>query len=90
MKIDNTGSQEKLYQNAVRGDRSEGAKGKEEIRGDQPLEVYGMDSFAFIQMIVCLEKSFHVEVPEDLLVVKKWETVDLIVETLADMLSRKG
>ena len=30
MKIDNTGSQEKLYQNAVRGDRSEGAKGKEE------------------------------------------------------------
>ncbi len=67
-----------------------GAKGKEEIRGDQPLEVYGMDSFVFIQMIVCLEKAFHVEVPEDLLVVKKWETIDLIVETLADMLSRKG
>lgn len=30
MKIDNTGSQEKLYQNAVRGDRSEASKGKEE------------------------------------------------------------
>ncbi len=26
MKIDNTGSQEKLYQNAVRGDRSEVSK----------------------------------------------------------------
>lgn len=65
------------------------AKGKEEIRGDQPLEVYGMDSFVFIQMIVCLEKAFHVEVPEDLLVVKKWETIDLIVETLADILSHK-
>ncbi len=66
------------------------AKGKEEIRGDQLLEAYGMDSFAFIQMIVCLEKAFHVEVPEELLVVKKWETVNLIVETLDGMLSHGG
>ena len=62
------------------------AKGKEEIRGDQLLEVYGMDSFAFIQLIVRLEKEFRIEVPEELLVVKKWETVDLIVETLSGML----
>lgn len=60
---------------------------KEMIQDDELLEAYGMDSFAFIQLIVKLEKEFGIEVPEYLLVVDKWETVNLIVTTLYSILN---
>ena len=57
------------------------------IQDDELLEAYGMDSFAFIQLIIKLEKEFGIEVPEYLLVVDKWETVNLIVTTLYSILN---
>lgn len=77
----------KVLSVVMEGDFLPGTVKKEMIRDDELLEVYGMDSFAFIQMVVQLEREFKIEVPETLLVVEKWETINMITATLCSILN---
>ena len=45
-----------------------------------PLETYGIDSFQFINLIVEIEKSFAIEIPDTFLSYEKLETVRSIVK----------
>lgn len=53
---------------------------------DADLETYGMDSLAFVQMIVKLEEEFKVEIPYELLVFDKWNTITKIIESMYEIL----
>ena len=53
------------------------------IKDDEHLEVYGMDSYAFVKMIVRIEEVFHIEVPNDLLNFSRWNTIGRICDCLS-------
>ena len=58
------------------------------IEYDRPLEVYGVDSFAFISTIVELEKAFEVEIPDYYLSFDKMATIDSIVECIDNLINK--
>ena len=64
---------------------------KEEILNDyeigqdileEDLEAHGLDSFSFVKMLVAIEQTFNVEIPNDFLKYEKWGTINNIVESL--------
>lgn len=58
------------------------------IEYDRPLELYGVDSFAFISTIVELEKAFEVEIPDYYLSFDKMATIDSIVECIDNLINK--
>lgn len=49
----------------------------------------GMDSIAFISMIVEIEAHFNIEVPDDYLIMDHFKNVDAIIKIIANEILRK-
>lgn len=61
---------------------------KNKVEEDMPLETYGIDSFQFISLIVEIEKSFQIEIPETFLSFEKLDTVSSIVKCVERLLNK--
>ena len=53
-----------------------------DIQTDENLEKLGMDSLAYIRIIVALEEAFMCEIPEEKLLVSEMNTVDKIYKAI--------
>lgn len=76
---------EKVMQVLLRMDVFVNSKITNEISENDNLETYGLDSFAFIKMIIELEQEFDIEIPSEYLRFEKWGTVRNIVESLYEL-----
>ncbi len=54
---------------------------------DEDLSVNGMDSIGFIRIIVALEEEFECEVPDEKLSIPEMNTVNKILDVLAELKS---
>ena len=61
--------------------------GNRSIQDDEYLEGVGMDSYAFVHMLVRIEEVFDIELPNELLIFNKWRTVRTICEQLSEIVS---
>ena len=46
------------------------------------IDVAGMDSITFISLIVALEEQFEITIPDNMLLMEKFRTIDSIVEII--------
>lgn len=53
---------------------------------DDDLGTYGMDSLAFIKLVVEIEKIFNIEVPDEWLIYEKWDTINNVVDSLFEII----
>lgn len=49
---------------------------------EEDLEAHGLDSFSFVKMLVAIERTFNVEIPNEFLIYEKWGTINKIVDSL--------
>lgn len=49
---------------------------------DDDLSLIGMDSIAFIRIVVALEETFEIEVPDEKLLITEMETLNKILEVV--------
>ena len=61
---------------------------KEQLEDD--LVELGMDSIAFIQIVVALEEEFDCEIPDELLLITEMDTVQKIVDVLRSIYDNKS
>ena len=54
------------------------------------IEDMGMDSITFISIVVEIEEHFAVEVPDDILLLENFKSVDDIVSVIENELSKKS
>lgn len=54
-------------------------------QAEEDLSVFGMDSIAFIRIIVSLEEEFECEVPDSKLLLTEMNTVNKIYEVLSSI-----
>lgn len=54
---------------------------------DSDFSEFGMDSIAFIQMVVALEEEFECEIPDSKLLLSEMNTVNKILDVLQELLS---
>ena len=54
------------------------------------IEDMGMDSITFISIVVEIEEHFAVEVPDDILLLENFKSVDDIVSVVENELSKKS
>lgn len=60
------------------------------INTEVPLESLMIDSLSFIQIVVCCEEQLNVEVPDEKLVLKEYNTIGDIVEAFAGLCTNVG
>ena len=56
-----------------------GSAGQEELDNDADLREHGMDSMAFVQVIVDIEAELDIEIPDEYLLVEKMSTINKII-----------
>lgn len=56
---------------------------------DLELDTVGMDSITFIKIIVDLEESFELEIPDEFLLLIKMNTINKMYETLSFVSEKK-
>lgn len=56
---------------------------------DLELDTVGMDSITFIKIIVDLEESFELEIPDEFLLLLKMNTINKMYETLSFVSEKK-
>ena len=56
------------------------------IGNDASLAEQGMDSMAFIQVVVDIEAQFDIEIPDEYLLAERMGSVDKIVEVVCGLL----
>lgn len=52
-------------------------------QADEDLSLLGMDSIKFIQIVVALEESFQIEVPDEELLINKMGTINKILSVVS-------
>lgn len=55
------------------------------LDGDQSLEEFGLDSMLFIEMVVELEISFDVEIPDEYLLIQSLDTINKIFAIITEL-----
>ncbi len=50
---------------------------------DEELLALGMDSIAYVQIIVSLEENFHIKIPDEKLLFSEMSTVNKILEVVS-------
>lgn len=56
------------------------------ISDNDDLEIYGMDSFAFVKLLVVIEREFNIEIPNEFMIFERWNTLQNILENLFDII----
>lgn len=51
------------------------------------IDELGMDSVAFIYLIIAFEAKFGIEFPDDYILIEKFKNVDMITNTIVDILA---
>ena len=59
------------------------------IKDDSDLQEFGMDSIKFVQIIIALEDEFKCEIPEELFLMEKMNSVDKIERVISKLLEEK-
>lgn len=55
-------------------------------QADEDLSLFGMDSITFIKIIVDLEETFKIEIPDEKLLITEMGTLNKIVEVVLNVL----
>lgn len=55
-------------------------------QGDEDLSLLGMDSIAFIKIIVAIEESFKIEVPDEKLLITEMGTLNKMADVISTAL----
>lgn len=55
-------------------------------QGDEDLSLLGMDSIAFIKIIVAIEESFKIEVPDEKLLITEMGTLNKMADVISTTL----
>ena len=56
---------------------------------EEDLEVHGLDSFSFVKMLVVIEQTFNIEIPNELLTYEKWGTINKIIDSLSRIIESR-
>lgn len=54
---------------------------------DSDLSKLGMDSIAFIRMVIAIEEEFDIEVPDEYLLVPEINTMEKIINIVTELLA---
>ena len=57
---------------------------------DEDLNVIGIDSISFIQIVVALEEEFECEIPDEKLLITEMDTVQKMLDVLQSIYANQG
>jgi len=55
------------------------------LDADSAFEAYNIDSIGFVRIVVALEKAFDCEIPDDMLILSKLNTINKIYMVLSSI-----